>query len=88
MSKDPPSYDSLYPPDSGSSDYGAYGSSETVKSELAIFDAPSYQVTHVKSQWLDIYPSNQYQGDKGTAIIFKIDEVHLPQKSKILEPVS
>src|SRR5579863_3954112 len=53
-------------------DYGSFGSSETVKSELAIFDGPSYQVTHLKAQWLECSPHNQYQGSSGCNIIFKI----------------
>ena len=68
----PPAYESLYPPGEVSSDYGAFGSSETVKSELAIFDGLSYQVTHTKAQWLDVYPENQYQGTSGSNIKFKI----------------
>src|SRR5271154_774175 len=74
MSKEaPPSYDSLFPPGGASSDYGSFGSSETVKSELAIFETPSYQVSQLKAQWLDVYPNNQYQGSSGANIIFKID---------------
>src|SRR3981189_224653 len=53
-------------------DYGAYDSTKSVKSELAIFNGPSYQVTHNKEQWLELAPSNQYQGTTGCNIIFKI----------------
>jgi hypothetical protein len=73
MTKDaPPSYDSLYPPGQAATDYGAYGSNETVKSELSIFDGPSYQVTHVKANYLEIAPSNQYQGTGEVDVLFKI----------------
>src|SRR5580700_5898999 len=54
-------------------DYGAFGSSVTVKSELSIFDGPSYQVTHQKAQWMEIAPNNQYQGADGVNILFKIN---------------
>ena len=50
--------------------YGANGSTEIVKSELAIFDGPSYQVTHNKGQWLELAPQNKYQGTTGWNIIF------------------
>src|SRR5271167_3967103 len=53
-------------------DYGSFGSSETVKSELAIFDGPAFQMTHLKSKWLEVVPFNQYQGHSGANIIFKI----------------
>src|SRR2546425_12877024 len=53
-------------------DFGAFGSSESVKSELSMFDGHSYQVTHLKAQWLPILPQNQYTGNNGTDIIFKI----------------
>src|SRR5437773_4104498 len=53
-------------------DFGAFGSSESVKSDLSMFDGHSYQVTHLKAQWLPILPQNQYTGNEGTDIIFKI----------------
>src|SRR5437773_9238425 len=60
-------------PSSGDlTDFGAFGSSESVKSELSMFDGHSYQVTHLKAQWLPILPKNQYTGTNGTDIIFKI----------------
>src|SRR5205809_7795503 len=60
-------------PSSGDlTDFGAFGSSESVKSELSMFDGHSYQVTHLKAQWLPILPQNQYTGTNGTDIIFKI----------------
>src|SRR5438477_8617014 len=60
-------------PSSGDlTDFGAFGSSESVKSELSMFDGHSYQVTHLKAQWLPILPQNQYTGTDGTDIIFKI----------------
>src|SRR5438477_11614041 len=60
-------------PSSGDlTDFGAFGSSESVKSELSMFDGHSYQVTHLKAQWLPILPQNQYTGTEGTDIIFKI----------------
>src|SRR5271167_2518709 len=55
-------------------DYGSFGSSETVKSELAIFDGPSYQTTHLKGNWLEVVPYNQYQGSSGCNIIFKLTQ--------------
>ena len=58
-------------PQSGE-DYGTFGSSESVKSELAIFDGPSYQVSHIKGQWLQLFPANNYRGHEGTNIEFKI----------------
>ena len=33
-------------PISGTKDFGAWGSSESVKSDLSMFNGPSYQVTH------------------------------------------
>src|ERR1700721_575337 len=54
-------------------DFGAFGSTVTVKSELSIFDGPSYQVTHVKGQYLELLPTNQYQGSDGVNILFKIN---------------
>src|SRR5437773_8616377 len=60
-------------PSSGDlTDFGAFGSSESVKSELSMFDGHSYQVTHLKAQWLPILPQNQYTGTNGTDVIFKI----------------
>ena len=53
-------------------DFGAFGSSESVKSELSMFDGHSYQVTHLKGQWLEILPINQYEGNSGCNILFKI----------------
>src|SRR5271156_1655410 len=55
-------------------DYGSFGSSDTVKSELAIFNGPSYQTTHLKGNWLEIVPFNQYQGSSGCNIIFKLTQ--------------
>src|SRR5271167_1647817 len=55
-------------------DYGSFGSSETVKSELAVFNGPSYQVTHLKGQWQEFRPVNQYQGSSGSNIIFKLTQ--------------
>ena len=49
-------------PPGAADDYGAFGSTESVKSELAVFDGPSYQVTHLKGAWLELSPSNQYRG--------------------------
>ena len=68
----PPSYDSLFPAGQGVADYGAFGSSETVKSELSIFDGPSYQMTQIKSQLIEIAPYNQYQGTSKCDIKFKL----------------
>src|SRR5271156_5411957 len=55
-----------------STEYGTSGTSESVKSELAVFDGASYQVTHIKGNWLELFPQNQYQGTSGCNIIFKI----------------
>ena len=63
--------DDVVVPD-GTNDFGAWGSSESVKSELAMFNGPSYQVTHLRGQWLQLLPENQYQGSAGTNIQFKI----------------
>ena len=66
----PPAYSEL--PPGGVADYGAFGSSETVKSELSIFDGPSYQVTQIRSNLLEIAPMNQYQGTSKCDIKFKL----------------
>src|SRR5271156_6269382 len=53
-------------------EYRSVGNAESVKSELAVFDGNSYQVTHIKGQWMAQYPQNQYQGVNGCSINFKI----------------
>jgi len=45
---------------------------QSVKAELSIFDDHTYQVTHLKGQWRDVKPSNQYQGIEGTPLEFDI----------------
>ena len=61
-------------PPGASEDFGAYGSAESVKSEIAIFDGTSCQVTHTKAKWLKLAPQNQYQGTSGCNVIFKITQ--------------
>jgi hypothetical protein len=51
---------------------GAFGSGESVKQELSIFDHPSVQVTHLKAQWLEIKPHNQFTGLMGNPILINI----------------
>src|ERR1700722_6289505 len=55
-----------------SDDFGTFGSVESVKSELSIFDDNSMQVTHLKGKYLEIRPEqNTYQGTEGTDIDLK-----------------
>src|SRR5271156_10816 len=72
-------YDEVEPSSGGttqtpqlSTEYGSVGNAESVKSELAVFDGNSYQVTHIKCQWVALHPQNQYQGVNGCNINFKI----------------
>ena len=61
-------------PPGAAEDYGQYGSTESVKSELAIFDGPSYQVTHREGKWNEYHPINLYEGTSGCNIIFKLTQ--------------
>src|SRR3977135_3156938 len=61
-------------PPGAAEDYGQYGSTESVKSELAIFDGPSYQVTHKDGRWQEFQPQNLYEGTSGCNIIFKLTQ--------------
>src|SRR5271156_620952 len=72
-------YDEVEPSSGGTTqtpqlttEYGSVGNAESVRSELAVFDGNSYQVTHIKGQWMALYPQNQYQGVNGCSINFKI----------------
>src|SRR5579862_3270812 len=52
------------------------GSSETVKSELNIFDPLPYQVSHIKGDWIRQEPENNCYGTSHTTpIIIKFDRV-------------
>src|SRR5271156_1770787 len=72
-------YDDVEPSSGGTTqtpqlttEYGSVGNAESVKSELSVFDGNTYQVTHIKGQWVALYPQNQYQGTNGCNINFKI----------------
>ena len=47
---------------------------QSIKSELFLFDGPSHQVTHLKGQWMQLLPENQYQGTEKTTIHIKIPQ--------------
>src|SRR5271163_2284931 len=50
------------------------GTTETVKSELSIFDPLPYQVSHIKGDWIKHEPENQCYGtNTATPIIIKFD---------------
>src|SRR5271163_2011318 len=50
------------------------GTTETVKSELSIFDPLPYQVSHIKGDWIKHEPENQCYGTNTTTpIIIKFD---------------
>ena len=43
---------------------------QTIKSELSIFDEPTYQTTHLKAMWSKIKPEGNYQGTSGEKVQF------------------
>src|SRR5579864_5013918 len=47
---------------------------QSIKAELSVFDDHSFQVTHLKAQWAEILPLNQYAGTDQTTIIFRIPQ--------------
>ena len=50
------------------------GTPETIKSEVSVFDQPSFQVTHLKGLWLKVSPTGTYIGtNHQTGLDFHID---------------
>src|SRR5271163_2592464 len=45
---------------------------QSIKAELSLFDGPSFQVTHLKGQWAELLPENQYKGTEQVTIDIKI----------------